>query len=73
MGRVIQKQLDNKTWVPVGRYNEHQCCGCGMTHKVEFRYNKRVKRFEERWSPIKKGTAPARPRGARRAPRTVSP
>ncbi len=59
MGRVIQTQLDNKKWVAVGRYNEHECCGCGMVHKVEFRYNRRAKRFEERWSPIKKGKGPA--------------
>lgn len=49
---VIQKQLDNKTWVPVGRYELHECCDCGLVHKVDFRYNRRIKRFEERWTPL---------------------
>jgi hypothetical protein len=65
MGRVIQKQLDNKTWVAIGRYTEHECCGCGMTHRVDFRWNKRSKRFEERWVPIKTGTKRTQRRAAR--------
>lgn len=49
--RMLQVQLDSKKWVPVGRYQLHECCDCGLVHEVQFRYSKRVKRFEERWIP----------------------
>lgn len=49
--RPIQVQLDSKRWVAVGRYTLHECCDCGLVHEVQFRYNRRAKRFEERWIP----------------------
>lgn len=52
--RLIQVQLDSKRWVGIGRYQLHECCGCGLTHEVQFRYNQRAKRFEERWRPLRK-------------------
>lgn len=51
--RPLQVQLDSKKWVAVGRYNLHECCDCGLVHAVEYRYNKRSKRFEERWKPLR--------------------
>lgn len=52
--RMLQVQLDSGKWVPIGRYQLHECCDCGLVHEVSFRYNKRVKRFEERWKPVRK-------------------
>lgn len=51
--RLIQVQLDSKRWVGIGRYQQHECCDCGLVHEVQFRYNKRAKRFEERWIPLR--------------------
>lgn len=51
---MIQVQLDSGKWVAIGRYTVHECCGCGLNHEVNFRYNKRAKRFEERWKPLRK-------------------
>lgn len=55
MTRPIRtKQLiSGVTWVPIGRYEYHVCCECGCEHKVEYRFNKKQKQFEERWSLIK--------------------
>lgn len=49
--KIVQVQLDSKKWVAIGRYQLHECCDCGLVHEVQFRYNKRLKRFEERWIP----------------------
>ena len=54
--RPIQVQLDSRKWVAIGRYNLHECCDCGLVHQVQFRYNRRAKRFEERWIPLRKHT-----------------
>jgi hypothetical protein len=52
--RMIQVDLDSSKWVAVGRYTVHECCDCGLMHEVSFRYNKRAKRFEERWKRMRK-------------------
>jgi hypothetical protein len=45
----MTKHLTSDDWVPVGKYQLHECCGCGMEHRVEIRWNTAKARLEERW------------------------
>jgi hypothetical protein len=56
--RLVNKQLWAGQWVALGRYELHECCGCGLVHAVQFRYNKRLKRFEEQWIPVNQRSKP---------------
>lgn len=35
MSRVTN--LTNDTWVGIGDYDEHECCDCGLIHRISFK------------------------------------
>lgn len=60
---VRGKQLYDDTWVPVGKYQLHECCFCKAEHEVRIRWNNDKNMLEEQWKVTKKPPRqPRRPR-----------
>jgi hypothetical protein len=53
------RQLYDTTWIPVGEYEVDICCGCGLKHRVVYRWNQRRRRLEERWIVLNRPKFPA--------------
>lgn len=33
-------QMQEKTWYVVGHHDLHECCDCGLVHKVKYKFEK---------------------------------
>lgn len=56
--RDAATQVYEEDWYAVGHHDLHECCDCGLVHRVTYRFERG--RLLERWQRDPKATARAR-------------
>ena len=52
-------QVTDGEWLDVGTYKQHECCDCGLVHRIRYRIHEG--KSQESWTRNDRATAKARP------------
>lgn len=47
-------QVTDLEWLPIGQFQKHECCDCGLTHRIKYRIHEGV--MQEQWTRDEKET-----------------
>lgn len=47
-------QVTDLEWLNIGKFKQHVCCDCGLTHKIKYRIKDGV--MQEQWTRDEKAT-----------------